>query len=243
MNRGCDMDEKFLEAVKTYLYIVEEACNLLIDYIDNKEQITIINKYDLYDYLHKNHVLEFVQGERRYCFHGKGCTVLINDIPTIDWDFGFRSWWCGIDPFKMSTTLKGISYKETNYYDGNYIKKQCEQYLLEKIMYFYSGQYYINLIKIKCKKQKFPTAYDRMVIEYKGISKSYLKCKSIDKFIRKSNVVYDGINYLKNSYTLVFYYQNSEVARIPYNDIAYPDAAVKIMNGEIIRPHIVEMWK
>ncbi|SEQ05973.1 hypothetical protein SAMN02910289_01146 [Lachnospiraceae bacterium RM5] len=237
------MDKKFLEAVKFYLYIVENACNLLIDYIRNKEQIYIINKYDLYDYLHKKHVFEFVEGERKYCFHGKGCTVLINDKPMIDWDFGYRSCWCGVEPFKMALTLKSSSYKDFNYYDGKYIKKQCEQYLSEKKMYYYSGQYYIDLIKFNYKKIKFPIIYDKMIIEYNGISRSYPKCKSIDKFIKKSNVIYEKINYLKNNYTLVFYYQNNEIARIPYNDIAYPDAAVKIMNGEIIKPHIVKMWK
>ena len=55
--------------------------------------------------------------------------------------------------------------------------------------------------------------------------------------------MYDGISKLPNNYTLVFYNQNLEVAKILYNDIAYPDAAVKIMNGEIIKPHMVEMWK
>ena len=65
----------------------------------------------------------------------------------------------------------------------------------------------------------------------------------MDKFIRKSNLVYAGIGELKNNYVLIFYNDGTEVARVPYNDIAYPDSAVKIMNGEIIKPHIVDMWK
>ncbi len=241
--KGENMDEKFLKAVKTYYHIVEEACNLLVENIVKRDQVTILNKFELYDYLHKKLVLEYAIDERKYFFHGGGCTVYINDIPMIEWDFGYRSWWCGIDPFKMAETLKSFSYEETEYYDRTYIKNECEHYLAQKELYLYRGQYYIDLLKIRCRKMKISTDYERMIVEYKGISKSYLKCKSIDKFIRKSINVYDGIDKLPNNYTLVFLKQNVEIARILYNDIAYPASAVKIMNGEIIRPHMVELWK
>lgn len=237
------MDEKFLKAVKTYVCMVEEACNLLINYIEKEEQITILNKYDLYDYLHRSHRFEFIMDERKYYFHGAGCTILANDIPIIDWDFGYRSWWCGIQPFKMSKTLKSSLFDEVDYHDGNFIKQKCEQYLLEEFLYYYKGQYYINLLKLGCKKIEFPINYDRVVVEYKGITKTFLKCGNMDKFIRKSNAIYEGISELKNNYIFVFYNNDIEVARIPYNDIAYPDSAVKIMNEEIIKPHIVEKWK
>lgn len=239
------MDEGFLKAAKVYFGIVEEACNLLMDEIGKRKQAVIRNKYDLYEYLYLqgNRIFEVVFDDRKYYFHGVGCTVFMNGVPMINWDFGCRSWWCGIDPFKMATTLKCFSFEETEYYDGNYIKNKCELYLSEKALYFYKGQYYIDLLRLGCKKIEFPMDYERMIVEYKGVSRSYLKCKSIDRFIQKSTKVYEGIDDLKNNYTLVFYHHDSVVARIPYNDIAYPDAAVKIMNGEIIKPHRVEIWK
>lgn len=243
MNRGNDMNKKFLEAVKAYVCIVEEACDLLITYIEKEEHITILNKYDLYDYLHRSHRIEFIIGERRYYFHGAGCTVFSNNMAIIDWDFGCRSWWCGVQPFKMSRTLKNSMFEEAEYHDCNFIKYKCEQYLLEELMYYYKGQYYIDLLKFGCKKIEFPINYDRVLVEYKGVTRTFPKCKSIDKFIRKSNAVYEKISELQNNYIFIFFNKNIEVAKIPYNDIAYPDSAVKIMNEEVLKPHIVEKWK
>ncbi len=237
------MEDKFLEAIKTYFVIVENACNLLVNYIECTEQITILNKFDLYNYLNNSYKFEFDIEGKKYYRHGNGMMVLHDDIVVIDWNFGCKSWWCGIDPFLMATTLKHSCFKEPDYYDGKFIKQKCEQYVLEELLYFYNGQYYLNMLKFKCKKLKFPADYDRLVVEYKGIKRSFLKCKSIDNFVRKSKLVYAGITKLKDNYILVFYSNDVEVARIPYNDIAYPDSAVKIMNDEIIKPHIIEMWK
>ena len=87
----------------------------------------------------------------------------------------------------------------------NFIKNKCEQYLLEKKIYYYKNQYYINMLKMGCENISFPINYDKVVIEFKGLSKTFVKCKNIDKFIRKSNSIYKGIFKLKNNYILVFY--------------------------------------
>lgn len=237
------MDEKFLNAVKSYCCIVEGACSLLISYISKEEHVSILNKYDLYAYINETHKFEFVIGEQKYCFHGGGCTVFSKDVSLIEWDFGYRSWWCGIEPFKMAKTLMNFSFEDAEYCNGKYIKGQCEQFLSEGVLSYYKGQYYIELLKIGAKKMKFPVDYEKVVIQYKGVTKSYPKSKIIDKFIRKSTIVYEGIFELKNNYTLIFYDKDSEVARVPYNDIAYPEAAVKIMNEQIIKPHRIEQWK
>ncbi len=237
------MDDKFLEAIKTYYTIVENACDLLISYIEHTEQITILNKFDLYNYFNSSHKKEFDIGDKKYYCHGIGMMVICNDIIITNWNFGCKSWWCGIDPFFMAETLRNSDFKNVNYHDGNFIKHKCEEYVLEKLLYYYKGQYYIDMLKIECTKMIFPSDYDKMVIEYKGITRSFNRCKSIDKFIRKSNTVYAGIQNLKNNYILVFFNNGVEVARIPYNDIAYQDSAVKIMNGEIIKPHIVDLWR
>lgn len=240
---GDNMDEKFGEAIKLYISIVEEACNTLIDYINEEEFVNILNKYDLYAYISRNRKFEFILGEYTYYFHGVGCTVFFHGVPFIEWDFGYRSWWCGIEPFKMAKTLKSFSYKEVSYCDEKYIKSQCDHYLSKGLLNYYKGQYYVDLLKVGTKRMKFPVDYEKVIIQYKEVAKSYPKSKIIDKFIRKSNIVYKGISELKNNYILVFYDKDSVVARVPYNDIAYPDAAVKIMNEQIIKPHQVEQWK
>lgn len=237
------MEDSFIEAVKNYLKIVEDACNVLINFIENTEQVKILNKFDLYNYFNNSHKMEFDIGDKKYYRHGNGMMVVSNDITIIDWNFGCKSWWCGVEPFLMAVTLKNTCFKDSNYHNGDYIKGKCEQYVVDELLYYYKGQYYINMLKLECTKFVFPAAYDKLVIEYKGINRSFDKCKIIDKFIRKSNRIYAGVFDLNNNYILIFYNNDIEVARVPYNDIAYPDSAVKIMNGEIIKPHIVEMWK
>lgn len=237
------MDKVFLKAVEVYNFVVEEACMLLLNYLEKKQQIVVRNKYGLYDYLNRSHKFEIVVDDKKYIFHGSGCTVLSNDTSIIDWDFGCRSWWCGIQPFKMAQTLKKIKFTEKEYYDGDHIKGKCEQYLSEGFLYYYKGQYYIDMIRLKCKRVEFPVDYDKMAVHYKGISRVFLRCKNIDRFIRKSNLVYEGISALKDNYILIFYKNDKEITKVPYNDIAYPYAAVKIMNEEIIKPHVLELWK
>ncbi len=237
------MDKEFLEAINTYISVVEEACHSLMDYIEKENNTIILSKFHLYDYLSRSHRYEFIIEGRKYFRHGIGFTVYENDVPTIEWDFGCRSWWCGIEPFKMSNTLKSFGYKDSVYSDAHYIAQKCEQGVLDKNMYYYKGQYYINLLKLESMKMGFPAEYDRVDIEFKGIINSFLRDKRIDKFIRKSNIVYAKISELRNNYTLIFYNNDLEVARIPYNDIAYPDSAVKIMNEEIIKPQNTDIWR
>lgn len=237
-----EKENDFFYAVKTYLKIVENECNILVKYIEDTEQIVILNKFDLYRYFNQASKYEFEVCDRKYHIHGNGIMVVCNDGIIADWDFGCRSWWCGVEPFLMAVTLKNTCFKNVDYHDGNYIKGKCEQYLEEELLYYYKGQYYINMLKLGSMKIEFPSDYEKVIIEYKGISRSFNKCKNIDKFIRKSNAVYSKISELKDNYILIFYNNDVEVARVPYNDIAYPDSAVKIMNGEIIKPHL-EVWK
>lgn len=228
------MDDYFLKAVREYNCIVEEACNLLIDYIESTEQIAILSKYHLFKYFRNSGKYEFHIGDSIYYRHGNGMMVVRNDTVVIDWDFGYRSWWCGIDPFFMAETLKHALFEATAYYDGNYIKDKCRYYMSKNLLYFYNGQYYIDLVKCSSMKITFPEEYDTLVVEYKGAVRSFSRCKIIDRFIRKSRMIYAGIAELKNNCTLIFFNNNVEEARILYNDIAYPKSAVKIMNEQIL---------
>lgn len=242
VNRGISMEDRFIEAIRTYFAIVENACDLLINFIERTEKITLLNKYGLYNYFNRSHKFQFDIDDKKYCRHGNGMMVLHEDTVVVDWNFGYKSWWCGIDPFLMATTLEGASFENAEYYDGKLIKEKCEQYVQDDFLYFCSGQYYINMLKFECVKVEFPSKFDRIVVEYKGNKRSFSRNKSIDKFIRESNMIYSGIKNLKDNYIIIFYYNDEEVARILYNDIAYPDLAVEIMNEEIIKPYLFELW-
>lgn len=237
------MDEQFLEAIKTYFNIVKNECDSLISYIENVENIKILNKYDLFSYFNQTNKKEFVIEEKKYSLHGIGMMVTCEDVVIANWNFGCKSWWNGIDPFFMAETLKNSCFMHTDYYNSNYIKEKCEKYVIENFLYYYKGQYYVDMLKLGCIKTNFPKVYDEVVIEYKGIKKVYPRSKIFERFIRKSNYVYAKISELDNNYILIFFDNNIEVAKIPYNDIAYPESAVEIMNSEIIRPHVVELWK
>ena len=61
-----------------------------------------------------------------------------------------------------------------------------------------------------------------------------MKNKTIDKFVRKSNRVYNKIYQNENTYMLRFLKNDNEIYSIPY-DVCYPENAVKIMTVTIIR--------
>lgn len=58
--------------------------------------------------------------------------------------------------------------------------------------------------------------------------------KVIDRFIRKSRRVYNSIEKSLNKYTLRFILEGKEIYSIPYDDIGYPENAVRIMNDILI---------
>ncbi|WP_026512839.1 DUF6896 domain-containing protein [Butyrivibrio sp. LB2008] len=235
------MHDELIEAYKRYYRIVECACVDLIDYY-NKIGAVLWDKYSLIEYLHQERIFEICFDEKKYLFHGGGCTVMLYDNPLIDWDFGYRSWWCGIDPYKMARTLKADQYTDADFYNGEYIQEICEKSCLENIVFVYKNQYYINLLSIGAKELKRPETYDKMIVRYKDRIKEFPKTKSIDKFLRKSTNVYSDIESLGNLYFLSFFLDGTEVGSFVYRDIAFPETAAKIMNDEIIKPHKVDFW-
>ena len=110
-------------------------------------------------------------------------------------------------------------------------------------MYYYRGQYYVDLLRINSIQMRFPSDYDCVVAEYKGHERFFPRSKNLDRFIRKSASVYADIHNLSNNYELIFYKQNNEIIRIPYNDLAFPPNAVKIMNDEILKPSETDLWR
>lgn len=220
--------------LKEYVMDVEAVCNILVKSINKSENIKIKNKYDFFAYRSNCKKMEFEAEGFSYRLHGKGC-VAFNDTKFIDWDFGYRSRWCGINPWKFSMTLRKSSSPHIEYYDGNLIRTECERLVEKNIMYKHNDQYYFEITANETFKPEFPTEYDTLVIEYCDSSWSLQRNKVIDRFIRKSTRVYNEINTNEDKYILRFLLDKKELCAIPYNDISYPENAVKIMSDEIIK--------
>lgn len=166
--------------------------------------------------------------------------MFFNDVIVADWDFGFRSLWCGIDSYKMSLTLKNNGYVNHSFYNADFIRDLCESYIAQGDLILYKNQYYVNLLKKGTIKTKFPDIYDELIVYYSGEVIIFNKSKDIDRFIRKSREIYKDIDKLDNNSMLVFRYNNKVVYKVLYNDIAYPDSAVEIMTNKILKPHILK---
>lgn len=228
------MEEKLRIILQEYIKNVEDVCNILVKSINYFEKLDLKNKYDLYIYISKHKRMEFEAEGISYKLHGKGC-VAFNEEMFIDWDFGYRSRWCGIDPWKVSMTLKKNNSPYIEYYDGNLVQTGCEQFVKEGIMFKRYDQYYFEITEAETFKPEFPTEYDTLIIEYFNSSWSIPRNKVIDRFIRKSTRVHNQINKNEDKYMLKFLSGGKEIFTIPYNDISYPENAVKIMSDEIIK--------
>lgn len=228
------MEEKLQIVLKDYIKEVEDVCNILLKSINTSENLNLINKYDFLKYRSSCKKMEFNAEGIRYKLHGKGC-VAFNAEKFIDWDFGYRSRWCGINTWKVSTTLKKNNSPHVEYYDVNLLQTVCEQSVKEGIMFKQYDQYYFEMTVNETYEPEFPTEFDTLVVEYLNSSWSIPRNKVIDRFIRKSTRIHNQINKDEDKYLLKFLLKGKEVCTIPYNDVSYPENAVKIMSDEIIK--------
>lgn len=228
------MGQDIIIVLKKYIQDVEDVCNNLIRTINKSENINLKTKYDFFNYRSNCRKMEFEAGGISYRFHGKGC-IAFNEKMYIDWDFGYRSRWCGIEPWKVAMTLKKNNSIQMKYYDGNLIKAACEQMVGQGFMFMQYNQYYFKVEENETFKPNFPAEYDTLVIEHLNSMWSMSRSKIIDRFIRKSIWVYDKIDKAADKYMLRFFLNEKEVYMIPYNDTAYPENAVKIMSDVILK--------
>ena len=228
------MEEKLQMVLKEYIRNVENVCNILINSINDSENLNLRNKYDFFMYRASCKKMEFTAEGISYKLHGKGCTAF-DEKMFIDWDFGYRSRWCGIDSWKVSMTLKENNSSYVEYYDGNLLQTACEQFVKNGVMFKKDNQYYFEMAEEETFRPEFPTEYDTLVIEYFSSSWSISRNKVIDRFIRKSTRVLNKINENEDKYMLKFLLGGKEIFAIPYNDVSYPENAVKIMSDEIIK--------
>ena len=227
------MEEELQIILKEYIKDVEDVCHILVKSINSSENLNLKNKYDFFAYRSCCKKMEFEAEGIRYRLHGKGCTAF-NVKKFIDWDFGYRSRWCGIDPWKVSNTLKRNNDPHIEYYDGDLLQAICEESVKEGIMFKKYDQYYFETPVKETYKPEFPAEFDTLIIEYFNSHWSIPRNKIVERFIRKSTWIYNQINKEEDKYILKFLLKGKEVYVIPYNDICYPENAIRIMTDDII---------
>jgi len=228
------MDETLKIILEEYIKKIEDICNNLLKGLNDSENLCLKSKWDFFDYRAKHKKMEFEVNGISYRLHGKGC-IAFNENMFIDWDFGHRSRWCGIDPWKVAMTLKKNKSNYIEYYDGNLIKEECEQAVSDSIMYKQYDQYYFKIPDDKTFKPDFPEEFDILIVEHFESKWSIPRNKVIDRFLRKSRWVYNQIDKNENKYILRFILKDKELYTIPYDDVGYPENAVKIMSDDILK--------
>ena len=234
-----NMEQILKNIFEEYVLQVEKACDFLIQGINKVEKINIKDKRDFFRYCQESKKTSFVIEGIEYQLHGKGC-LMTGMGKYLDWDFGYRSRWCGIDPWKVAICLKHNGSAFIDYFNGNLIMRKCEQAVEDEIMYKQNGQYYFKILDNEVFEPDFPKEFDTLLIEYNAKKWYIPRNKLIDKFIRKSRKVYNKVGEKGNPFILKFLNKGNELFSIPYDDIGYPENAIKIMSDIIIKELLEE---
>lgn len=227
------MDNNIQDILKEYIKSVNELCDFLIMKINQSENINLKNKYDFFEFRANHKKMEFEFDNIVFKLHGKGCFAFSKDL-FFDWEFGYRSRWCGIDPWKVAMTLKQNNSPYKEYYNGNTVNLLCKKLVNDGILYEKYKQYYFVINEEDTFIPEFPKEYDTLIIEYGESRWSIERNKLIERFIRKSVRIDNMIKYDFDRYILNFYLNAEKVYSIEYNDLRFPESAVKIMTDQII---------
>lgn len=218
------MREILQKLLKDYICDVEMVCELMLKKLDLK------SKYELQSYRGLYPAGELLIDKKlTYVFHGRGCRAIYGE-KFVDWNFGYGSRWCGIDPWLVARTLEHNKSQYTEYYDGNLINMECKQAIENGTMYQKYDLYYFIIPENETFEPAFPKDFDILIIKHFNEQWAIPRNKMIDKFLRKSKKIYNLIDKCPNLYYLIFLLKGQEVYSISYSDIGYPENAVKIMN-------------
>ena len=227
------MNNQIKSIIDEYITNVNEVCHKLLEGINIEENLELKTKADFFEYRNSVRKMEFNVNGINFRLHGGGCFAFSNKL-FLNWNFGYRSRWCGIDPWMLGMTLKKNKSTYVEYYDGKLLKKACEQAVFDGEMFEKNGLYYYLIPINETFSPNFPKDYDTLIIEYHSDKWTVSRNKVIDRFLRKSNRVNKKVYDSENVYLLRFFLNNKEVYTIPYDDICYPENAIKIMTDDII---------
>lgn len=227
------MDNKVKAIFDDYIASVNEVCCRLLNGINEQEKLKLRTKWDFFEYRSITRKMEFDINGIIYRLHGNGCFAFSDEL-FLNWNFGYRSRWCGIEPWIVGMTLKKNNSDHIEYYDGELLKKACEKALQDGEMFEKNGLYHYSIPMKETFIPDFPKEYETLAIERFDDKWVLPRNKIIDRFMRKSNRVYNQVHNNENKYSLKFLLDEKEIYSIPYDDISYPENAIKIMSDEII---------
>lgn len=216
------MNEELKKATKEYINNVNAICNRMI------ESLQLKTKSDLWEYRKTHLMMEYELNGIKYQFHGRGCRAFQDDF-FLDWDFGYGSRWCGVEPYLLASTLQRNNFSYAEFYDGANIKKECEQALLDSEMFKKYDCYYFTTPINETYQPDFPKEFDTLIIKHFSSQWEIERNEIVNRFIRKSKRVSKHIGENSDAYTLLFIHDCKEVYTIPFDDIGYPEKAVEIM--------------
>lgn len=224
------MEKELKSLLNDYLSQVNTLCMNLLGGLD------LHNKTELIQYLYmgKERIWELCINNITYKFHGSGCNAYYGER-VIQWDFGRRSHWCGIDPWFIARYMKDNRNKYEKYFDIEFIKLQCDKAVEDKEMYLVNGRYYFTIPLIDTFRPQFPNDFDSVIIEYFDNRWFIKRNKELNRFIRKSIYIYNIINDIPDKYIINFLKDGTSIYTVAYNDICYPENAVIIMSDGIIK--------
>lgn len=227
------MDNKVKLIFDDYIASVNEVCLRLLNGINERENLNLRTKWDFFEYRSIARKMEFDIDGIIYRLHGNGCFVF-SDGQFLNWNFGYRSRWCGIEPWLIGMTLKKNNSDYREYYDGKLLKEACKKALENGDMFEKNGIYYYSIPLKDTFIPDFPKEYDTLIIEYFNEKWILPRNKIIDRFIQKSNRIYNQVYKSEDIYFLRFLLDEKEIYSIPYDDMCYPENAIKIMSDDII---------
>jgi hypothetical protein len=218
------MNDELKSIADEYTENVKKVCLLML------KAFNLRSKGDLLKYRALHQIGEFeLNGNNKYFFHGRGCLFSNQDIK-IDWDFGYGSRWCGLDPWFIANYIKDNLKNSSEFSDGNKIQKEFEQAVTNGEMIKKYGMFYFTIPAIDTFQPDFPKEYDILIVEYYGVQRIIKRNKKVDKFIRKSRRVSKKIGEGPEVYNLRFLKEGKQIYSIPYDDIGYPERSVLLMN-------------
>ncbi len=221
------MDKDLELVIKEYITSVNSVCNIVL------KELKLNTKFDFLEYKAKHRQMELEVNGMRFIFHGRGC-IATNDELFLDWDFGYGSRWCGINPWLLAETLEHGTKQYVKPYSAKQIEQACEEAVLKNEMYIKYDLYYFKIPISDTFEPDFPKEFDVFVIEHYGLKWKIPRNKVIDKFLRKSKRIWKGHEKGADLYTLSFLKDDKEIYSILYDDISYPENAVKVMKEILI---------
>ncbi len=223
------MDEYLKNETIEYIRNVNHICKMLL------QSLGLRSKAELWEFRKQHLLQQLTVNDYKIEFHGRGCRAF-SEEDYLDWDFGYGSRWCGINPWLLATTLRKKLNDTNQNINGEYIKEAFEKAIMDNEVYKKDDLYYFVIDKKEFIRPEFPQNFDVIIVEQfdkKWIVKNDILVK---RFLRRSNLIWQHAGESEDSFLLSFIKDGNEVFRIFFDDISYPEGATRTF-FEIINSH------